>query len=459
MKILLATDTFYPMINGVVTSTTTLYKELIALGQDVRILTLSEDGNERFENNIYYLKSIKINIYPDARLSLRSNSELINQIEIWKPDIIHTQTEFSIMMIARKISNKIGIPLIHTYHTMYEDYTNFLIKSKRINKKLVSQIIKQMLGRFSAVIAPTDKTAKTLIEYNITAPIYTIPTGLELSKFSKMVEEEEYINNKKKYNLINHKTLVYLGRVSEEKNIEELISYINNNKEYFNDKNFLIVGGGPNLKKLIALVDKYEINSIVKFTGMVEPDEVYKYYKLGDIFITASTTETQGLTYIEAMASGLPVVCRKDESVEELILNYDNGFKYENEEEFFKTIKNIFEDNKLYEQMCIKSLDKAKEYSSTIFGQSVLKVYQSTVDGYKYIESQDLEDDYNFISLLNEILPISDIKDNITSYLGDSKDKIVFRVKKLKDGSIEVNQSLKNRITRVSKKIKIRKRN
>jgi len=453
MKILLATDAFYPMISGVVTSQMTLFRELENMGHDVRILTLSNDNQEKFENNIYFLKSIKINIYPDARIKFKSCSKIISLITEWSPDIIHTQTEFSVMVVARKISNKLNIPMVHTYHTMYEDYTNFFIRSKKLNTEFVSQVVKQLLNKFSGVIAPSSKTTRTLLRYKVKTPIYTIPTGIDLKKFKQNVDIKELNKLKDKYDLVGKKTLVYLGRISKEKNIDELIRFVSNNKPYFVDKRFIIVGGGPFLKKLKELVD-LDIRKIIKFTGMVSPGDVYKYYKLGDIFVTASTTETQGLTYIEAMASSIPVVCRQDECVDELIQNNKNGFKYTDEESFISSIKLIFSNDELYKNMCKESNNSANEYSSENFALKILKAYKISIEEYNHEKEQDLE----FNNLVHAMLVFSDIKKNIGGTLGYSRDKFSLRIIKLKDGSLQIEQYIKKKFIKLKNGIRVRKR-
>lgn len=454
MKILIATDAYYPMINGVVTSTVILYEELKKLGHDVRILTLSSNRKEKFENNIYFLKSIKINIYPDARIKYLSGSSIVNQIEKWAPDIIHTQTEFSVMLVARKLATRLDIPLIHTYHTMYEDYTNFLIGSKKINKKVIIKVVKQLVSNFSGVIAPTEKTTQTLLRYGVVTPIYTIPTGLNLDKFKRTVEKSEYATLKESFDLIEKNTLVYLGRISKEKNIDEIIYFINNNKAYFAKKRFLIAGGGPYLQNLKKLVDNHDLNDIIKFTGLINPDDVYKYYKLGDIFVTASTTETQGLTYIESMACGIPVVCRKDDCVEDLIKNNENGFKYVDEETFMSSIETIFSSTELYTTMCEKSKLKANEYASQTFASNVLNSYTTSITAHNRNFENNFGNEFSFGNFFSEFQTMYNLKRNIGESFDYSKDKISFRISRLKDGTYEIKQHMMDRINSVRDKYK-----
>lgn len=110
MKILITTDGYSPMINGVVTSVNNLYKELKNKGHHVKILTLSHTGYERVDGDVYSLKSIRIRVYPDARIKVSLYNKLIKEIIKWHPDIIHSQTEFSMMLVSKYISNKLNVP-------------------------------------------------------------------------------------------------------------------------------------------------------------------------------------------------------------------------------------------------------------------------------------------------------------------------------------------------------------
>ncbi|QGU93860.1 glycosyltransferase [Clostridium bovifaecis] len=218
MKILLTTDTFYPMINGVVISTDNLYKELKAMGHDVRILTLSEDGKERIYGDIYYLKSMNLKIYPGAKIKKPFNTEIGEKILGWSPDIIHSQTEFSTMINAKHISRKLKIPHVHTYHTMYEDYINYILNGRIITPKTIELATRLLLNSLDRIIAPTEKVKNTLVNYNVKSHINIIPTGIDLRKFQNGITAEERNELLKKHKLNpTDKVILYLGRIAEEK--------------------------------------------------------------------------------------------------------------------------------------------------------------------------------------------------------------------------------------------------
>ena len=130
LKILITTDWYEPVINGVVTSVVTLKEQLERLGCEVRILTLSENGQEGREGAVYYLSSVDASrIYPGARAAFPSG-RCLEELLSWKPDLIHSQCEFSSFLAAKRIAGKTGIPIVHTYHTVYEDYTHYFSAGK-----------------------------------------------------------------------------------------------------------------------------------------------------------------------------------------------------------------------------------------------------------------------------------------------------------------------------------------
>lgn len=380
MRILLTTDTYFPMVNGVVISTYNLYKELKNKGHEVKIITLSHTDEEWVDGDIYYLKSIKINVYPDARIKVPFHNKLIKEVIKWQPDIIHSQTEFSTMIAAKHIARNLDIPQIHTYHTMYEDYLKYIFKGKVIRKGAAAKIIKLILNSVDAVVAPTGKTKNALINYGVNSDMYVIPTGIDLSKYQKPVFEEE-----KEELLLNlglkreDRIMVYVGRVAEEKNIGEIIDFFPEVLKKTPKAKLLIVGGGPELENLKLKAYSMNLSDKIIFTGMVKPEEVYKYYKLGHLFVTASTSETQGLTYLEALSTGCPVVCRYDKCIEKVIVQGKNGFAYTNASEFSKYASRILSDEALRSKMSKEAESKAEEYSSRTFAGKMLEAYEKTI--------------------------------------------------------------------------------
>ena len=381
MKILISTDEYEYQINGVTNSVVALRDELRKLGHDVRVLALSPNHKSYFKNNDYYISSVHVPIYPDARFSFKWNDKLLNDIVEWKPDIVHVQTEFSSRILANKVIRKLNVPFVMTCHGMYEDYIKYFCPSKKIGKKIIKRLSNKYYNSSKTLVVPSNKLKVKEIEYKIKCPIEIIPTGIELSKYQKKLSIKEKNEILDKLNLKNtNKYIVTVCRLGVEKNIDEILEYLPDLIKNDSEIKFIIVGDGPYKKKLMKKVRKHNLDNNVIFTGMVKPDEVFKYYQLGNIFVCASTSETQGLTYVEALACGLPMVCKKDECLEGVIENGVNGFIFNNKKEFISAILKILSDRKLEKEMGKISFEKSNNYSKEVFGLTMEKLYKKILD-------------------------------------------------------------------------------
>lgn len=376
MKILITTDWYQPVVNGVVTSVLNLSAGLKQKGHEVMILTLSQNCYSYKKNNVIYLGSLNAGyVYPDARIKIPMSDKWMKELLDWKPDIIHSQCEFSTFFIAKKIAGILNIPMVHTYHTIYEDYTHYFSSGKKWAKDMVKLFTRRLAGQVSAIIAPTEKIRTLLYEYKVCCNVDVIPTGIHLEQYESINREiwKKEIRNRLRIPA-QKKVLLYAGRLAKEKNIEELLHFQKKAEKY--NTVLLLVGGGPYRESLQKEVREKRMKGSVIFTGMVPPDQMRQYYQAGDLFVSASTSETQGMTYIEALASGIPLLCRKDKCLKGLINNGVNGWQYENERGFMdklKTYINLSESEKNI--LCSEAEKSVNKFSIQNFTESVEKVY------------------------------------------------------------------------------------
>ena len=174
MKILITTDLYTTSTNGVVTSVRNLMEELTKKGHEIRVLTVSEKLKSHTDGNIYYIKSLPLGaIYPDVRMPVSSHHHrFIQELIDWKPDLIHSQCEFFSYQYAGYISRKTGAPIVHTYHTLYEQYVTYIFPSQRIGAFFVGKLSKYRLRKADAVVAPTAKVETVLKNYGLRNPIH-----------------------------------------------------------------------------------------------------------------------------------------------------------------------------------------------------------------------------------------------------------------------------------------------
>lgn len=386
MKILITADCYTPTINGVVTSILNLETELRRLGHDVKILCPSENFHSSESENVYRIGSIGVGrIYSGARAALRISQSHLQKLIDWKPDIIHSQSEFSSFIMAKRIAAEVNCPIVHTYHTVYENYTHYFSPSITLGRKAVIVMTKRILRHTKAVIAPSQKIERLLKDYGIAQPIKVIPTGLRLKKFSDEISVNIINELKAKLGIpLKSRVLITVGRAAKEKNIDELIRYFK--RLDIENTVFVIVGGGPYLDALKDLAYAENISDKMIFTGAVEPENIAAYYRLGDIFLSASQSETQGLTYIEALASGLPAVCRRDDCLNDVITNGKNGGQYTDFKEFSELIRTFLFNDELYKSMSENAVQTAQKYSAEKFAKDVETVYMEILEKRNHYE-------------------------------------------------------------------------
>lgn len=380
MKILITTDLFTTATNGVVTSVKNLTEELTAKGHDVRILTVSEKAKSYRDGAVYYIRSMPIGVYPDVRMPTSYRHHLIKELIDWKPDVIHSQCEFFSFQFALRISKMTGAPIVHTYHTLYEQYVTYLIPYERLGRCIVRVLSKKRLKRVRTVIVPTHKVEDTLLGYGLSKPICVVPSGISLEQHQSRITPEE--RAKKRLSLgigENQPVLINLGRLGNEKNIEELLNFFADALVKNPNMVFLLVGDGPAKEQLQSRAAQLGISDHVIFTGMVDPAKVQDYYQLGDLFVSASTSETQGLTYIEAAANGLPLLCRQDLCLTDVISQGENGFAYTSEKEFIDSLNTIFEDSDWRKAAGKKSEEIAATFDKKAFGTAIESIYESVI--------------------------------------------------------------------------------
>lgn len=410
MRIGLVTDTYTPNINGVVSSIVTLQKELEAMGHDVFVITNHKSMRTKREGNLLRLAGVELKWLYGYTLSTPYHNHAKDEIAAMNLDVMHIHTEFGVGMFGRMCAKQLNIPVVTTYHTMYEDYTHYfnmldLDEVDKMGKKLIGSLSKQISNHAQAVISPSEKTKETLESYGVKTPIYVIPTGLSLDSFYPREKDEAILQLRQSYGISDdEKLVVFVGRIAPEKSIDMVIDAF----QYINDEKIklMIVGGGPQLEDLKKQAHQLGLDQKIVFTDKVMREEVVNYYACADCFISASTSETQGMTYIEALACGLVVFARYDEVVENLVIEDENGYLCHDAKDFAQKITAFFQKDETYvQQMRQNAREQALKYDAHIFGQKVVSVYHQAIsdfnDGYEVIKVK-LHDDYVSVTAQND---------------------------------------------------------
>lgn len=386
MRIGLFTDTYPPYINGVSTSVWVLKRALEKKGHQVFVVTVNaEEYKYASEENILHIPGIPIGIY-DYRLTGIYPLRAINKIKDWNLDVIHSHTEFGVGTFARIIAKQFDIPIVHTYHTMYEDYVHYITKGyfDGASKKIVEYLTKFYCDKtVSELIVPTKKTYDLFKQkYKYDRNVHIIPTGIEIERFYKenlSKEKTEKLRNELKIKKDDF-IILYVGRLAEEKSVQFLLEGQKELSKKTKNCKLIIVGDGPDSDKLKKMAEKWKIQDSVIFTGKVPYEEVPYYYQIANVFTTASLTETQGLTVVEAMAAGIPVVAIDDESFNTVVVNDLNGYLFHNKKEYRKWMEMLMEDKELTTRLSKQARISADLHSSKYYAERVLDVYKKALE-------------------------------------------------------------------------------
>ena len=377
MRILLTSDWYTSAVNGVVTSIRNLRRGLEARGHEVRILTLSPNRHSYTEDGVTYIGSLSAGIvYPGARLgNVLAKREILELVK-WKPDIVHSNCEFSTFPLAKKIASCLDVPLVHTYHTVYENYTHYISPSQKWGRKMVRVLTRRIASQTDALIAPTEKVKKLLADYHVLPPIYVVPTGIDKKSFLPRDGEREMA--RKELGIpAEAKVLVFIGRLAKEKNCGELLQAVSGCRHA--GITLLFVGDGPSRVELEEQAVQLGLDGRVVFAGMVQPENVSRYYHAGDLFVSASSSETQGLTYLEALSSSLPLLCRQDACLDGVLLDGVNGWQYQTQEEFSDRVELFFTHPEIRQGMSREAGRSSRRFGIDAFAENAEEVYREQI--------------------------------------------------------------------------------
>ncbi|MEY8442454.1 glycosyltransferase family 4 protein [Lactobacillaceae bacterium 24-114] len=382
MNIGLFTDTYFPQVSGVATSIRTLRDELIAQGHNVYIFTTTDPKarHDDVENGIYRFPSIPFVSFTDRRIAIRGAFRAMRIAEKLQLDIVHNQTEFALGAMGKMVAHHLQIPCLHTYHTMYQDYLHYIANGHILKPNDVARLAHLYMRNISGIVAPSERVLETMEEYNVTSPIRIIPTGINLRVYNTQDSEEEKNALREKWGYQpNTPILLSLSRLAFEKNIQTLIEAMPDILAQSPDAQLLIVGDGPARSTLERQVRQLHLTDHVQFTGEINNDDVHHYYQMANVFVSASDTESQGLTYDEALASGLPIVVMRSEYTDELIDDPAIGISFQRRIDLVEGVLHYLNNPRTKEDQS-KRDRKLHEISSEVFAHRILDFYRDCQD-------------------------------------------------------------------------------
>lgn len=390
MNIGLFTDTYFPQISGVATSIKTLKNALEKQGHNVFIFTTTDPHIKKgtVEPNVFRFSSIPFISFTDRRIAFRGFFEAAKVAKEVKLDIVHTQTEFALGMMGKYVAHRLKIPAIHTYHTMYEDYLHYVLNGHLLRPYHVKQFTKGYLKNMNGVIAPSERVEALLKRYGVKIPIRIIPTGVDIESMNEDVPHDV---RKDLHIDKDAPVLLTLSRVASEKKINHILNVMPDIVEQFPNVRLVIAGDGPDVDVLKDQIERLTLENYVIFTGNIPHEDVGNYYRMADLFVSASDTETQGLTYIEALAAGTRCVVYDTDYTEHVFDDDSLGRVFTTQSEMLKDILIYLKQgrSKIPQD---KLGAKLAQISSKHFGDQVYNFYQDVIKKYQEDHKEDLND-------------------------------------------------------------------
>jgi 1,2-diacylglycerol 3-alpha-glucosyltransferase len=350
MKVLIASDTYWPHVNGASYFTQRLAAALVERGHEVAVIspsrTVGNDTLTRHGVTLYGVRSFPIFFVPHFRFVLPwvINRRIAHVIREFKPDIVHIQMHFLVSRTALAAAQKQNIPVVATNHFMPENLVHYLHLPRPITEAINALAWKdavRVLGKTYGITSPT-KTANTFIEPWIGRELPAVSNGIDLARFNP---KNDGAPARGQYNLPHKPTLLFVGRLDKEKNVDLVLRAVALARRDV-DFHFVAAGHGAEGKKLQRLAQKLGISEHVTFTGFVPDELLPSLYAAADCFVNAGIAELQCIVAMEAMATGLPVIGADAVALPELIHDGKNGYLFEpgNVDELAGRIVDMFRD-------------------------------------------------------------------------------------------------------------------
>ncbi len=376
MKIGIFTDSYLPYTSGVVKSIEVFHQEFIALGHEVFIFAPNYPNCSK-EAKVFRFVSLPAPTHPGYSLAIPFSIRMKPIIKNLGLDIIHVHSPFLLGRLGARYAKKLKIPLVVTFHTLYEQYAHYVPLSQEMTKDITRKICRDFCNGCDLVITPTNIVARHVKKLGVSSNIQCIPTGIEVNK----ILSGNALWLRQRYHIgLEKKILLFVGRLGQEKNISFLLETYQKIRQRHQDNCLVLVGEGPEEEKLKKQPRDLGIAEHIIFTGKLPWHEVVHCYCGADIFVFSSLTETQGLVIGEAKAAGTPVVAIKAFGVGEMVEDGVDGFLTRlDQDRFVEKVLLLLQNDQLRKKMGQSAKMNAQNISSQQCAQKMLSCYEALV--------------------------------------------------------------------------------
>lgn len=384
MNIAIFTNNYLPNPYGVSTSVEGFRKDLIKKGHQVYIFAPHWEGDYKDDKNIFRYPSINMKTKVPFSLVVPYSNNINKIIEELDIDLIHAQHPNLLGYVAKNWSLKKNVPLVFTWHTLYDKYAHY---TPVVPDSIAGNwALKNAIGfaeECNHIIAPTQSIKDFILSQEIeNKNISVVPSGVD----EKLFADADKIKVREKYNIKDDQiVLTSISRLTEEKNViflaESVVKVLKDN-----EKVVFIYGGEGDLKNdLKDIFMMADVADRVFLPGKIEREDVKNYLSAGDIFVYASTSETQGTIVTENMYMGKPIVAVEASGVKDVVINKKTGILTdENEDVFAEAVNNLIRKKDLRKEMGNSAKKEAlKNYTTDACGDKLIKVYEKVIENFK----------------------------------------------------------------------------
>ncbi len=372
MKIAIFSDVSLPTLGGVSTAIQDITHALGENGHQVLVIVPKPqpgcDPKEfKVHKNarIYWAPSIDFRFYPEFRIGL-PNLKILNQVKKFKPDVIHTHTPFALGFQGLVLARRLKIPVLTTHHTNLTDVEQLktfnLYESKIAAQfqKGIGKLISFFLNKHQLVIVPTKDTLTDIRKLGVEKPAMVVPSPVDIQSLRTAKDKGKLLRT----HLGIRKACLYVGRLSGEKNIDLVIQAFALARKKIPSLKLVLIGDGPDRGRLFQLASDLEVSESIIWTGKIPRDRLINqgYFYLGDVFMTLSKYETQGLSTVEAMACGLPVIGAKARATHELVKGTGILVDTNDITKISQKLVGLLNDSQQMKKLKQQSLDKADQF-------------------------------------------------------------------------------------------------
>lgn len=376
LRIAIFSDSALPILNGVSISIDSLITELRNRGHSVHLFTARHPKYRDLDPHTHRFRALETPWTKGYPLAFPPFYRMLRKFRRHEFDIIHTHTPFTLGFVGLRWSESEDIPIVSTYHTLYDRYVHYIpFFPRRYLRFKLAKHTNFYYNRVRHVITPSEAALKWLRRHSVTTPATVIPTAALPRKFFDRSETRQKLGI-----MPDQKVMLYVGRLAKEKNMSTLFAMAKIAFARDPSLRLWLVGDGPYRSECVLMAREHGIGDRVKFVGFVPRADVDQYYAAADLFVFASITETQGLVVQEAMNYGLPAVAVTGGGASEGIQDTVNGFAVKNDpESFADRVLDILEDEALYTWLSEGALRTTRNLGTEATCDKVVEVYRQTI--------------------------------------------------------------------------------